>query len=168
MLRCSPSLCTFHQVRACNRSPSPPSFRKLPTSPREHASTTPCIFTENGAIKNMSRPDWGLERCITCYMCLAACPVYKRNTSLFLGPVGFVKLANMHFNSVDKADRVQMAVDGGVQLCETYGACQEVCPQHIRIVPTIHLLLKEAAYRELSDQRGLKCKLIDEMTHGFI
>ena len=116
----------------------------------------------------MDRPNWGLERCITCYMCLAACPVYKRTPALFLGPVGFVKLGNMHFNSVDKADRVQMAAEAGVQLCETYGACQEVCPQHIHIVPTIHLLQNEAERRTLTNNLDLKSRVIAEMTRGFI
>ena len=101
-------------------------------------------------------------------MCLAACPVYKRNPSLFLGPVGFVKLGNMHFNPVDRADRVQMAAEAGVQLCETYGACQEVCPQKIRIVPIIHLLQSETERRDLSDKHDLKSKLIAEMTRGYI
>jgi ferredoxin len=100
-------------------------------------------------------------------MCLAACPVYKKHPSLFLGPVGFVKLGNMHFNPVDKADRVQMAAQGGVQLCESYGACQEVCPQHIRIVPLLRLFQDQTAKRDLRDNRGLRAKSIDEMTNGF-
>jgi succinate dehydrogenase/fumarate reductase-like Fe-S protein len=116
----------------------------------------------------MNRPDWGLERCITCYMCLAACPVYKSYPTLFLGPTGFVKLGNMHFNPVDKADRVQMATQGGVHLCESYGACQEVCPQKIRIVPIIRVLTNEAEKRDLSDNYGIRTKLTNEMTRGFI
>jgi len=116
----------------------------------------------------MNIADWSLDHCITCYMCLAACPVYKKHPDLFLGPVGFVKLGHMHFNQVDKGDRVQMAVRGGVQLCENYGACQQVCPQHIRIVPTIHLLQNEAAKRDLHDLNDISSKLIREMTGGFI
>ena len=116
----------------------------------------------------MERPDWALERCITCYMCLAACPVYKKHANLFLGPVGFVKLGNMHFNPVDKADRVEMAAQGGVELCERYGACQEVCPQHIRIVPTIRLFQDESAKRNLKDTKNLKAKIVREMTNGFL
>ena len=116
----------------------------------------------------MKRPDWALERCITCYMCLAACPVYRKHPQLFLGPVGFVKLGNMHFNPVDKADRVQMAAQGGIQLCESYGGCQEVCPQHIQIVPLINLFREETANRNLNDSQGLRARYVHEMTKGFV
>ncbi len=101
-------------------------------------------------------------------MCLAACPVYTKHPSLFLGPIGFVKLGNMHFNPVDKADRIAMAAQGGIELCETFGACQDVCPQHIRIVPLLRLFQQDAAKRNLTDSRGLSSKFIQEMTKGFV
>ena len=116
----------------------------------------------------MTPVEWSLDHCITCYMCLAACPVYKKHPNLFLGPVGFVKLGKLHSSHLGSADHAQMAVQGGVQLCENYGACQQVCPQHIRIVPAIHLLQDEATKRDLQDPNGISSKLIREMTEGFI
>jgi succinate dehydrogenase/fumarate reductase-like Fe-S protein len=74
----------------------------------------------------------------------------------------------MQLNRVDSADGVQMAVQGGIQLCENYGACQEVCPQHIRIIPAIHLLQNEAAKRNLRDNNGISSKFMREMTEGFL
>ena len=116
----------------------------------------------------MNTIEWSLDHCITCYMCLAACPVYKRHPNLFLGPAGLVKLGKLHSSHLDNTDHIQMAVRGGVQLCENYGACQEVCPQHIRIVPAIHLLQDEATKRNLRDSNGVSAKTVREMTEGFI
>ena len=159
---------SVHEVHSCNWAPTSAPFRELYGHIDLYSTnaTSPVSSTE-GRCQGMN-PDWALDHCITCYMCLAACPVYKKHPSLFLGPVGFVKLGNMHFNPVDKADRVQMAAQGGVQLCESYGACQEVCPQHIRIVPLLHLFQDQTAKRDLRDNRGLRAKSIHEMTNGFI
>ncbi len=116
----------------------------------------------------MNRPDWGLERCITCYMCLATCPVYKKHPGLFLGPIGFVKLGNMHFNPVDQADRVEMASKGGIELCDLNGYCQEVCPQHIKIVSILKLFQEGTSKRRLIDYSGINARSAKEMTRGIV
>ena len=139
----------------------------------EEPSSLSSIRLSNMAIADREdstkvRPDWGLERCITCYMCLAACPVYKKHPNLFLGPTGFVKLGNMYFNPVDRADRLKMASEGGVDLCDLNGYCQEVCPQHIQIVPIIRLLQKESSRRVSSNAMAATDKSEFEMTHGMI
>jgi len=115
-----------------------------------------------------SRPDWGLERCMTCYMCLAGCPVYADHANLFLGPIGFVKLGNMLFNRVDVADRVKLAAFKGVHHCDLCGTCQDVCPQHIKIVNLMRLLKSMSAARELSDEYQLPTKALHEMIEGFV
>ena len=114
------------------------------------------------------RPDWGLERCITCYMCLAACSVYTDHPELYLGPVGFVKLGNMLFNPVDIADRIKIAAMKGAHYCDLCGKCQEVCPQHIKIVALMRLLMSRSASRDLVDRYALPARAANEMTKGFL
>jgi succinate dehydrogenase/fumarate reductase-like Fe-S protein len=114
------------------------------------------------------RPDWALERCITCYMCLAGCPVYAHHPELFLGPIGFVKLGNLLFSPVDVADRVKLAALSGVHHCDLCGTCQDVCPQHIKIVPLMRLLKSRSASRDLSDKYALPTKALHEMSEGFL
>ena len=118
--------------------------------------------------QKLPRPDWALERCITCYMCLAGCPVYGDHPDLFLGPTGFVKLGNMLFNRVDIADRVKIAAHLGVHHCDLCGTCQDVCPQHIKIVPLMRLLKSRSAKRNLPDKYSLPSKAYSDMTDGFL
>jgi succinate dehydrogenase/fumarate reductase-like Fe-S protein len=100
-------------------------------------------------------------------MCLASCPVYTDHPELFLGPVGFVKLGNMFFNPVDVVDRVKLAALRGVHHCDLCGTCQEVCPQHIKIVSLMRLLKSKSASRDLVDEYALPSKALQEMTEGF-
>lgn len=118
--------------------------------------------------KKPPRPDWTLERCMTCYMCLASCSVYTEHPDLFLGPAGFVKLGNMLFNPVDIADRVKVSALFGAHYCDLCGKCQEVCPQHIKIVPLMRLLKTKSAARNLMDRYGLTTKAARESTEGFL
>lgn len=115
-----------------------------------------------------ARPDWGLERCIQCYMCLAGCPVYGDHPALFLGPTGFVKLGNMLFNRVDIADRVKLAALNGVHHCDLCGTCQDVCPQHIKIVSLMRLLKSKTAARKLEDKYSMPTGALREMIEGFL
>lgn len=146
-----------------------PIMRLLESSPQRNATSASgdTQLTHHDDIQYQSRPDWGLERCITCYMCLAACPVYKDHPNQFLGPVGFVKLGNMYYNPIDKADRVLIATKNGIELCEFNGYCQEVCPQHIQIVPLLRSFQNKAAEQKFADKENRAADTINHLKKGL-
>ena len=79
-----------------------------------------------------------------------------------------MKLGNMLFNPVDIADRVKASALFGAHYCDLCGKCQEVCPQHIKIVPLIRLLKTKTSARDLRDRYGLAAKAARESTEGFL
>jgi succinate dehydrogenase/fumarate reductase-like Fe-S protein len=72
------------------------------------------------------------------------------------------------FSPVDVADRVKLAALRGVHHCDLCGTCQDVCPQHIKIVPLMRLLKSRSASRDLNDKYALPTKALHEMSEGFL
>ena len=71
------------------------------------------------------------SRCVECYLCLAACPVFAENPHEFLGPAGFAQLGRHAFDPRDELDRRLMAATAGAHLCIGCGACDDVCPHGV-------------------------------------
>ena len=71
------------------------------------------------------------SRCVECYLCLAACPVFADDPHGFLGPAGFAQLGRHAFDPRDELDRRLMAATAGAHLCTGCGACDDVCPHGV-------------------------------------
>ncbi len=71
-----------------------------------------------------------LKDCIECYSCMSVCPVVT-NTKEFAGPLLFRILARFHHDVRDKLSRLTIAVEEGLYLCTTCGACKVACPESI-------------------------------------
>jgi fumarate reductase iron-sulfur subunit len=72
------------------------------------------------------------SRCVGCYLCLSACPVFAENPHGFLGPAGFAQLGRHAFDPRDTLDRHLLAASAGAHLCTGCGACDDVCPPNVR------------------------------------
>ena len=71
------------------------------------------------------------SRCVECYACVSVCPVAARERHRFLGPANFVLLARHVFDPRDELDRTQIALSGGITLCDSCAKCSLVCPHEI-------------------------------------
>ncbi|MGE5576918.1 MAG: 4Fe-4S dicluster domain-containing protein [Syntrophothermus sp.] len=69
--------------------------------------------------------------CTECLCCLAACPRYHYEDPSFGGPYLFVKLAQLHSDPRDAADRRKQAWEMGIGECEGCGKCY--CPNGVDI-----------------------------------
>jgi succinate dehydrogenase/fumarate reductase iron-sulfur protein len=58
-----------------------------------------------------------LMSCRECFACLSLCPKYDWRDESFGGPFGFVKLAQLHYDSRDFENRVSQAKDMGILNC---------------------------------------------------
>jgi len=68
------------------------------------------------------------SRCIECYCCVAACPVYQKDPVTFAGPCALTLLARHVWDPRDEMDRLLMAKDSGLHACIGCGRCSQVCP----------------------------------------
>jgi succinate dehydrogenase/fumarate reductase iron-sulfur protein len=71
------------------------------------------------------------SRCVECYLCLAACPVFAGSPHEFLGPAGFAQLGRHARDPRDELDRRLIAASAGAHLCTQCGACDDVCPHSV-------------------------------------
>ncbi|HEQ78134.1 MAG TPA: 4Fe-4S dicluster domain-containing protein [Euryarchaeota archaeon] len=71
-----------------------------------------------------------LKDCIECYSCMSVCPVFT-NTKEFAGPLLFRILARFHHDVRDNLGRLTIAVEEGLYLCTSCGACLVACPEGI-------------------------------------
>ena len=72
-----------------------------------------------------------LMSCRECFACMSSCPKYNWQDESFGGPLGFVKLAQLHYDCRDSMDRVSQAKDMGVLNCIDCNKC--VCISGIPI-----------------------------------
>ncbi|MDY6864074.1 MAG: 2Fe-2S iron-sulfur cluster-binding protein [Thermodesulfobacteriota bacterium] len=72
-----------------------------------------------------------LMSCRECFACMSSCPEYKWEDESFGGPLGFVKLAQLHYDCRDSQDRVSQARDMGILKCTECKKC--VCISGIPI-----------------------------------
>jgi succinate dehydrogenase/fumarate reductase iron-sulfur protein len=80
------------------------------------------------------------SRCVECFCCLAACPVYGERPHDFLGPCGFALLGRHAFDPRDRLDRRLLAASGGASLCTRCGQCSDVCPHDVDPAGIVALL----------------------------
>ena len=64
-----------------------------------------------------------LMSCRECFACLSSCPNYDCQNDSFGGPLGFVKLAQLHYDRRDCLDRVSQAREMGILNCIDCSAC---------------------------------------------
>jgi nitrate reductase gamma subunit len=83
---------------------------------------------------------------------------------------GFLTEFASEFNSVEWIFLVYVThlFFRGVHHCDLCGTCQDVCPQHIKIVPLMRLLKSRSAPRGLSDKYALPTKALHEMSEGLL
>ena len=67
------------------------------------------------------------SRCIECYCCVSACPVYKNNPHAFAGPAALLLEARHFFDPRDSLSRDIILNSEGIDLCIKCGACSKVC-----------------------------------------
>ena len=68
------------------------------------------------------------SRCIECFCCLAACPVYGKNLQVFSGAAGLVREALYFFNTKIQINRKSTLDLNATDLCLECGQCSYVCP----------------------------------------
>ena len=64
-----------------------------------------------------------LMSCRECFSCLSLCPNYDYKKEAFGGPLGFVKLAQLHHDTRDSIDRVAQAGEMGISNCVDCPGC---------------------------------------------
>lgn len=89
----------------------------------------PYIIREKGPEKEpeiLSQPSEHstLMSCRECFACLSSCPRYDYRNESFGGPLGFVKLAQLHYDSRDSLDRVSQAREMGISHCLDCSGCR--------------------------------------------
>ncbi len=88
-----------------------------------------------------------LMSCLECFACLSSCPRYDYRDSSFGGPLGFVKLAQLHYDQRDSLDRVSQAREMGILNCVDCSGCTCIAGiplKQIVIKPFLDLLRKES------------------------
>lgn len=97
-----------------------------------------------------SKRQWAYElsKCMTCGVCLEACPNVNSNTN-FIGPFAFnqVRLFNAHpTGAMNKAERLEAFMeDGGLQGCGNSQNCVQACPKGIPITTSIAAVNRDAS-----------------------
>lgn len=79
-----------------------------------------------------------LVSCMECLCCVASCPKYIRCRPGFAGPYVFVKLAQLHLDPRDRADRRAQARLHGLDNCDGCGRC--TCPNGVKLHDAISIL----------------------------
>ena len=78
-----------------------------------------------------------LMSCRECFACMSSCERYDYQNESFGGPLGFVKLAQLHYDVRDSLDRVSQAYEMGILNCVDCTGC--AC---ILGIPIKHLVIK--------------------------
>lgn len=78
-----------------------------------------------------------LMNCVECLCCVSSCPVCVVDDD-FAGPYAFVKLAQLHLDSRDQADRKAQAAELGISACRDCRRCR--CPNGIKLHQAIMIL----------------------------
>ena len=100
------------------------------------------------------------DQCISCLLCLAACPVMASNPS-FIGPAAATRVAALMEDPRDTAteERLDGMIDEfGLWRCHMIGECTEVCPAHAEPALAVQRLrrrsVKTAVKRVLGRKGG--------------
>jgi len=87
-----------------------------------------------------------LMSCRECFACLSSCPRYGYQDESFGGPLGFVKIAQLHYDVRDSLDRVSQAHKMGILNCVDCSGCTCISGiplKQIVIKPFLGLLGKQ-------------------------
>ncbi|HLA28995.1 MAG TPA: 2Fe-2S iron-sulfur cluster-binding protein [Syntrophales bacterium] len=87
-----------------------------------------------------------LMGCLECFACLSSCPKYDYQDSSFGGPLGFVKLAQLHYDLRDSLDRASQAKKMGILKCIDCSGCTCIAGiplKQLVIKPFLELLRKQ-------------------------
>ena len=88
-----------------------------------------------------------LSKCMTCGVCLEACPNVNYRTN-FIGPfvIRQVRLFNAHpTGEMNKDERLEALMgEGGMQECGNSQNCVQVCPKGIPLTTSIAAMNREA------------------------
>ena len=97
---------------------------------------------------------YSLDRCITCGLCLQACPQVSRDNA-FVGPaaLGQALLMNLHPTGAMNTDERLDALmgPGGIADCGNAQNCAEVCPKEIPLTYAIGELGRQTTGKWLRD-----------------
>ncbi|MFD2705222.1 succinate dehydrogenase iron-sulfur subunit [Salibacterium lacus] len=89
-----------------------------------------------------------LSKCMTCGVCLEACPNVNDNSD-FMGPapVSLVRLYNAHpTGEMNKSERLEALMgEGGIESCGNSQNCVEVCPKGIPLTTSIAALNRDTS-----------------------
>jgi succinate dehydrogenase / fumarate reductase iron-sulfur subunit len=113
----------------------------------------------------MSQRQWAADylysRCMSCGICLAACPQFEGAPNAnrgFLGPAALaqVRLLNAHpLGRYDKAERLHaIMAEGGLSDCGNAQNCVRVCPKDIPLTTAIGELGRQTTVQALKDLFG--------------
>ena len=98
-----------------------------------------------------------LSKCMTCGVCLEACPNVNSKTD-FMGPFVFgqVELKNAHpTGEMNKEERLESFMDeGGMQGCGNSQNCVQSCPKGIPLTTSIAAINRQAAIHSLKSFFG--------------
>ncbi|MBS4023543.1 MAG: 4Fe-4S dicluster domain-containing protein [Dethiobacter sp.] len=72
-----------------------------------------------------------LMSCLECLCCVSSCPEHDFKDSSFAGPYLYIKLAQLHLDTRDTADRRAQAVEWGIKRCAGCMLCS--CPNGINL-----------------------------------
>ncbi len=97
------------------------------------------LIVDDGRLKAADKEP---QYCIGCGMCLLHCPVYRVVGPVFGSP-GHMGGQGIYLEGT--RDRLAEAIDSGLYLCTTCGACTEVCPSRIATRKGIMNLRTKAA-----------------------
>ncbi|MFT8871677.1 MAG: succinate dehydrogenase iron-sulfur subunit [Sporolactobacillus sp.] len=106
-----------------------------------------------------SKRRWAYElsKCMTCGVCLEACPNVN-GASSFIGPapISQVRLFNAHpTGAMNKAERLRTIMKkGGIAGCGNSQNCVQVCPKSIPLTTSIAALNRDTFVQSLKDFFG--------------
>jgi succinate dehydrogenase / fumarate reductase iron-sulfur subunit len=118
----------------------------------KHRSVKPWLVREDTKEQYRAEKEWAqtesqvdyfvdFAHCITCGLCVDACPVSNTNTE-FVGPQALAQAHRYNSDSRDQGEKLRLdKLDSmeGVWGCEYAGACSEVCPKGVDPALTIQL-----------------------------
>ncbi|SDW68641.1 succinate dehydrogenase subunit B [Marinococcus luteus] len=96
--------------------------------------------------ENKRQWSYELSKCMTCGVCLEACPNVNDDSS-FIGPAAIsqVRLFNSHpTGEMNKSERLEALMgEGGISGCSNAQNCVEVCPKGIPLTTSIAAMNRE-------------------------
>lgn len=120
-------------------------------------------FDPNGEEERMTNEQalavYGLERCIECGCCIAACATAQMRDD-FLGAAGLLRIARFWIDPRDQRTDADffdvVATDAGVFGCVGLLACQDHCPKNLPLMEQLAYLRRRIVLASLRSAVGRK------------